>query len=275
MVKSSTVLVGGSGFIGTRLASRLLSRERSGVVIVDKAPSRSFPDHHIYADVTDAISLARAIPADALLVNLAAEHRDDVSPASKYWNVNVEGARNLCEVARDKHVNKLVFTSTVAIYGFAPVGTREDGQTNPFNEYGRSKLAAEAIYRDWQAERPHQRSLVILRPTVVFGERNRGNVYNLLRQVASNRFVMVGGGTNRKSIAYVENVVAAIEHCMEFGPGIYVYNYVDKPDFTMNELVAEVRRMLGRRAVGRYSSAILVRIFHRRIAGYSGPLERA
>ena len=131
------------------------------------------------------------------------------------------------------------------------MGTGEGGQTNPFNEYGRSKLAAEAVYREWQAERPEQRSLVILRPTVVFGERNRGNVYNLLRQVASNRFVMVGGGTNRKSIAYVENVAAAIEHCMGFGPGIYVYNYVDKPDFSMNELVGEVRRMLRRPATGK------------------------
>lgn len=86
---------------------------------------------------------------------------------------------------------------------------------------------------------------MIIRPTVVFGEQNRGNVYNLLRQIASGRFVMVGSGENRKSMAYVENVAAFIEYCISFKPGVHVYNFADKPDFTMNQLVGSVKRILG------------------------------
>lgn len=48
----------------------------------------------------------------------------------------------------------------------------------------------------------------ILRPTVIFGERNRGNVYNLLKQISGGKFLMVGKGNNRKSMAYVGNIVA-------------------------------------------------------------------
>ena len=87
---------------------------------------------------------------------------------------------------------------------------------------------------------------MIIRPTVVFGEQNRGNVYNLLRQIASGKFVMVGNGENRKSMAYVENVAAFIEYSMSFKPGVHIYNFIDKPDFTMNSLVANVNRILGR-----------------------------
>lgn len=87
---------------------------------------------------------------------------------------------------------------------------------------------------------------MIVRPTVVFGEQNRGNVYNLLRQIASGKFVMVGSGENRKSMAYVENIAAFIEYSMSFKPGVYIYNFIDKPDFTMNSLVANVNRILGR-----------------------------
>lgn len=149
-------------------------------------------------------------------------------------------------VARKNNVQKIIFTSSVAVYGFAPLGTNESGKIAPFNDYGRTKWEAEQIYKDWQAEDPENRTLVIIRPTVVFGERNRGNVFNLLKQIASGKFVMVGDGQNRKSMAYVENVAAFIEFSLNFKPGVHIYNYIDKPDFTMNSLVGRVNKILGR-----------------------------
>ena len=103
---------------------------------------------------------------------------------------------------------------------------------------------AEQVYKAWQLEDPENRTLVIIRPTVIFGEGNRGNVYNLFRQIALQRFLMFGDGTNRKSMAYVENVVAFIEHSLSFAPGLHIYNYIDKPDFDMNKLVSFVRKTL-------------------------------
>jgi GlcNAc-P-P-Und epimerase len=236
-------IIGGSGFIGTRLATRFNDK---GLLfqILDKAPSSCFPDDYRWADVRDVGSLREQISGGPV-INLAAEHRDDVRPLSLYQDVNVEGARNVCQVAREKGVRTIVFTSTVAVYGFAPANTDERGEINPFNAYGRTKWDAEQVYREWHAEDPENRTLVIVRPTVVFGERNRGNVYYLLRQIASGRFVMVGSGRNVKSMAYVENIAAFLEFNMSLGPGCHVYNYVDKPDFEMNALVATVRERLG------------------------------
>jgi nucleoside-diphosphate-sugar epimerase len=70
----------------------------------------------------------------------------------------------------------IIFTSTVAVYGFAKIGTEESGKIAPFNDYGRTKYEAEEVFKAWQAEAPEERTLVIIRPTVVFGEQNRGNV---------------------------------------------------------------------------------------------------
>ncbi len=236
-------LVGGSGFIGTRLGERCQDHGRTFTVI-DKGPSAQFPGSHRFADVRDVQSL-RATMTGSAVVNLAAEHRDDVRPLSLYEEVNVQGARNVCQVAVEKGVRTIVFTSTVAVYGFAPPNTGENGVINPFNEYGRTKWEAEQVYREWHEADPANRTLVIVRPTVVFGEQNRGNVYNLLRQIASGRFVMIGSGRNVKSMAYVENIAAFLEYSLSFAPGLYVYNYVDKPDFDMNTLVATVRERLG------------------------------
>ncbi|MBB5022849.1 NAD-dependent epimerase/dehydratase family protein [Desulfurispira natronophila] len=238
-------VIGGSGFIGTRLC-RCLADSCKDFTIIDKAPSAAFDERGALADVRCVNSLRAAVPGESVLVNLAAEHRDDVQPRNLYDAVNVDGARNICTVAREKGIRHIVFTSSVAVYGFAPPGTDESGDINYFNDYGRTKWLAEKVFREWQAEDALNRTLVIVRPTVVFGEQNRGNVYNLLRQVASGKFVMIGNGNNRKSMAYVENVAAFLEHCLTFSPGVHVFNYVDKPDFDMNALVGTVREQLGK-----------------------------
>lgn len=238
-------IIGGSGFIGTRL-STIFNKKNVAFTILDKNIGVSFPKLTRKVDIRSLEDLRASIDFNAVVINLAAEHRDDVSPRSLYDEVNIEGARNICEIANERAVTKIVFTSSVAVYGFAPMGTNESGEIAPFNDYGRTKWEAEQVYKQWQSEDPQNRTLVIIRPTVVFGERNRGNVFNLLRQIASGKFVMVGDGLNRKSMAYVENVAAFLEYSLDFRPGVHIYNYIDKPDFTMNTLVSHVNKLLGR-----------------------------
>ena len=238
-------IIGGSGFIGSRLSNRL-TKNKKEFGIVDKAMSKSFSSICSIADVRDANSLTKVLEGSDIIINLAAEHRDDVTPKTLYDDVNVQGARNVCEVAEQKGISTIIFTSSVAVYGFAPIGTDESGEINYFNDYGRTKYEAELVYKAWQEKDPENRKLVIVRPTVVFGEQNRGNVYNLLRQIASGKFMMIGDGTNRKSMAYVENVTAFLEYSLGFENGVHIYNYIDKPDFDMNTLVAKVNKALGK-----------------------------
>ena len=86
---------------------------------------------------------------------------------------------------------------------------------------------------------------------MIFGEGNRGNVFNLLNQIASGKFLMVGKGENKKSMAYIGNVVAFLEACTATERKYGIYNYVDTPDLTMNELVSVVRKQLkGKHGIG-------------------------
>lgn len=246
-------LFGGSGFIGARLCCRL-SKNNSGETLIYDIRQPLEQEHlsgFNYCDVSKKIN-DDLLGASDVIVNLAAEHRDDVTPKSLYDRVNVDGAVNICNLAVEKDISTIVFTSSVAVYGFAVPGIGESGAIRPFNDYGRTKWEAEQIYRKWQAQDSSKRSLVIVRPTVVFGEGNRGNVYNLLRQIASGHFLMIGDGLNQKSLAYVENVAAFLEHSISFGPGLHIYNYVDKPDFSMNNLIAYVNNVLGRKKTTKF-----------------------
>ena len=236
-------IIGGSGFVGTRLARRLLEAGHT-VRIADKRPSHAYPELWTRCDIrnapqekaefaeslTDADtapgaaaeaarlqsmhSLIDALRGSGAVINLAAEHRDDVTPKTLYDEVNVEGSRHVCDACTALGIRTVVFTSSVAVYGFAPAGTDESGAIAYFNDYGRTKYLAEGVYRGWLAGST-ENCAVIIRPTVIFGEQNRGNVYNLLRQIAGGRFPMVGKGTNRKSMNYVENVAAFVQYCIE------------------------------------------------------------
>ena len=238
-------VVGGAGFVGVRLSATLRA-EGHDVRVIDVVARETEEFGHQCADVRSRDSLAGALDGADVVYNLAAVHRDDVKPMSLYDEVNVTGAVNVCDVCREIGVAKIIFASSVAVYGLAAPSISEEEDPEPSSAYGRSKLRAEEVHRQWQEEEPTRRSLVIVRPTVVFGERNRGNVYQLLHQIMTRRFVMVGSGRNRKSMAYVGNVSAFLVHVLGLGAGTHLFNYVDGPDLSMEELVQTILVALGR-----------------------------
>jgi nucleoside-diphosphate-sugar epimerase len=138
-------------------------------------------------------------------------------------------------------VKKIIFTSSVAIYGLNKSNPDENHIEDPFNHYGKSKWQAEQVIKAWYDKDPSGKSVTILRPTVIFGERNRGNVFNLLKQICSGRFMMIGKGENKKSMAYVGNIVAFIDNRIEKAEAGYnVFNYSDEPSLSMIELTSLV-----------------------------------
>ena len=241
---NNIAIIGGSGFVGSRLIQDI--KDRSKIVNYDKTQSAQFPYLTVLGDVRDLEALPRVLKAADFVVLLAAEHRDDVTPTSLYYDVNVQGTANVLEAMDRESIRKLVFTSTVAIYGMnRSTPPKEEDPPDAFNDYGKSKVEAEKLIETWVAK-GDGRSAMIVRPTVIFGEDNRGNVYNLLEQLHRGRFIMIGNGLNRKSMAYVGNVSAFIDFKLEQGfKGLEIYNYVDTPDLDMNTLVAEVCRSKG------------------------------
>lgn len=235
-------LIGGSGFVGTRLIDLL--RHDYQLRNIDKRQSHFFSDITVIGDVRDKDKMVELLEGTDVVVLLAAEHRDDVSPVSLYYDVNVGGMRNVLAAMEANGIKRIVFTSSVAVYGLNKKNPDEEHPKDPFNHYGKSKWQAEEVLQEWFKGHGDW-NINILRPTVIFGERNRGNVYNLLHQISSGKFLMVGDWNNKKSMAYVGNIVAFIRFLIEEqSSGYNVYNYIDKPDMTMNELVGHVSKVL-------------------------------
>lgn len=72
-----------------------------------------------------------------------------MTPVSLYYDVNVEGARNIVRAAELNNVKRIIFTSTVAVYGLNSHELDENSPVEPFNHYSKSKPRAEEIFRKW------------------------------------------------------------------------------------------------------------------------------
>lgn len=241
-------VTGGAGFIGTEFV-KLLRAEGHDTRIIDIKKSSSFPDISSVSDICVMEQLLEGLRGCTEIYHLAAEHRDDVTPTERYYQVNGTGTANLVDVAEVQDVDTIVFTSTVAVYGLGQEASSESSEAAPFNDYGRSKLQAEEILKLWAQRKPGRR-LVIVRLAATFGPGSRGNLHRMIEAIHRGRFVVVGSGRNRKSIAYVKNVAAFLGMCRSLPAGTTVVNYADKPDLTTADLVRTVRRALGRAGTG-------------------------
>lgn len=270
-------LIGGSGFLGTRLTELLLQTTDHDIVIIDKVKSDKYPQLTQLGNVLDRDKLTMLLAGVDLVVLLAAEHRDDVTPVAKYYDVNVGGMENTLAAMENNAIKRMVFTSSVAVYGLGKENPTEETAVAPFNHYGESKLQAERVLEKWNLTHTDW-NIHVIRPTVIFGEGNRGNVYNLLQQIASGRFMMIGKGDNQKSMSYIGNIVAFIAYLItEKTSGYHLYNYGDKPDLTTNDLVYYTSEVLGRNIptlripyalglLGGYAFDVLAFLFRRKFA---------
>ena len=233
-------VIGGSGFVRKNLCWQLAFKQQD-FGIIDIKMSNQSPEKCKINDLRYINTLPDTITGD-VVVNLVAVHPDDVGGKTEYQCTNMDRAENVVLVCEENGIDKIVCKGSVVVHGFLEPGTDESGIINPFNEYRRTKFEAEEKLRTWHV--CGDKSLLIVLPNVIFGEGNRGNVCNLVNQIASGKFLMVFKGENKKSMAYIGNIAAFLETCIATEQKYGVYKYVDTPDLTMNELVSQVRAKL-------------------------------
>lgn len=243
-------VTGATGFIG-RTAVAALRASGHECVCFDRLPFPGGGSHNgfIRGDIRDAEAVNRAIAGCHAALHLAAAHHDFGIAAETYHDVNVTGTEVVLQAMESAGIDDIAFFSTAAVYGATQGVRTEETPTAPVTPYGATKLEAEAVLSRWATANP-ARSVLIIRPTVVFGRDNFANMFTLIRQIDRGRFALVGNGTNRKSLAYVGNLVEALLQRWPHPavPGVRLYNYADLPDLTSREIAEAVYAGLGRQA---------------------------
>ncbi|UCH11071.1 MAG: NAD(P)-dependent oxidoreductase [Fidelibacterota bacterium] len=232
------LITGNQGFIGSILSNALIGAEHtiSGIDIRDEGVGNRPGSRFVQGDIRDRAVLREAMSGADCVIHLAAEHADSNIPSQRYFAINENGTKSLLDAATEHGISKFVLFSSVAVYGL-PGRATEETPPSPTHPYGASKLGAEAAVERWVSDDP-ARAAIILRPTAVFGPENYANLYRLISMVCEGTFRWIGKGNNIKSVAYVENLVAATLYLLgRMESGIQVYNYSDDPQLRMKQLV--------------------------------------
>jgi dTDP-glucose 4,6-dehydratase len=194
------ILIGGDGFVGRHLASKLVSMGEE-VVVADIERS----DLEIYwsvgaipVDIRDAAAVRRLpIGPDDVVYNLAAKMLTPIQLRSRRhafcWPTNYDGARNLYSEVRDAGASKIVQFTTDMVYGRTRTSPKtEDHPKVPLGEYGASKLATEGLTESFRADGV---DVTVLRPRLIIGPGRLGILAKLFKLIDRGFPVpMIGSG---------------------------------------------------------------------------------
>lgn len=210
--KMSRILItGATGFIGSRLAQRLLARNADLVLLgrlrneVEQNRAADLRQLGLTVKEVDLTSepLEPVVVGVERVIHLAAAQHEANQAESYFERVNVGGTRRLLEASTQAGVRRFVYGSTIGVYGQALDGEiSEHSRVAPDNHYGRTKLAAEQVVRDYG----DRIETSIARISETYGPGD----YRLLKLFSGIRkgiFLMIGSGDNLHQLVYVDDLV--------------------------------------------------------------------
>ncbi len=202
------LVTGATGFVGQHVARRL--RKTSDVVVLVRDPekeARVLGDGYdvVQGDLRDGPSIVRALDGVDVVYHIAARRDHWGRPYSEYYAANVTGTQNLLDAVRANGARKIVYCSSVGVYGY-DFAYRPVDEAHPFggklNYYHETKKLAEELVQ--KSDLP----IVTVRPGWIYGPNDdNGGVTTMLLKIASGRFAIVGSGTNRLHPVYIDDVV--------------------------------------------------------------------
>lgn len=250
------LITGGAGYIGYSLVKQLLSDvdELHSITIYDNLSRKNYsffteakfdhkPVKFVHGEILDGRALTQALEGIDCVIHLAAKVTTPFADADAHAfdQVNHWGTAQLAYAIEKSNVKKVIYVSSISIYGDAEQPYLESAAPNPRTFYGRSK---------WEGERQLQ---VLTRDREVFILRS-GNVYgynpSYRIDAVVNRFMFQanflgkitinGNGDQHRSFIHVDKAAHAIVHVADgkVQPGIY--NLVEH-NFSINEVVDTIK----------------------------------
>ena len=251
MAPMRVFLTGATGFIGSHVARALMARNDSLCCLCRPTSQHDdledLPIEWAVGDLTDRNSLRRAMTGAELVFHCAADYRLYARDPAEIYRSNVDGTRNVLELAAELGVRRIVYTSsvgTLALGGARPANENARAQLEDMvGDYKRSKFLAERVVESW-IERGLP--IVVVSPSTPIGERDA-------RPTPTGRIVV--DFLNRRLPAYVDtglNLVdvrdVALGHLLAAERGRPGESYIlGAVNLTLQQMLELLGRLTGRR----------------------------
>ncbi|UCG11814.1 MAG: NAD(P)-dependent oxidoreductase [Deltaproteobacteria bacterium] len=242
----NVLITGGTGFIGSRLALRCLEQGFS-VTVLGQVNNETEEQNKelisnkgakiVLASVTERAKIFESLSDIDIVYHLAAAQHEANVPDQHFWDVNVEGTRNVLEASVSAQVKRFIHGSTIGVYGSALEGSiSEQTPLRPDNIYGVTKLEGEKLVLAFEDKLP----VVVIRISETYGPGDR-RLLKLFKAIKKNSFFMIGDGKNLHHPIYIDDLIDGLllAATVEVAAG-QVFLLAGKEAITTNDMVATI-----------------------------------
>lgn len=247
-----SVITGATGLLGSHIAELLVARGEPVRAVVrsssDTTWLRGLGIDIAEADIKDPAAVRRAV-AGARIVYHCAARVGDWGTWDEFHAGTVETTRHVAEACREAKVDRLLHVSSVAAYGHPAADKAEYTEDEPLGQnlwlfwdyYARSKREAEAEARQLG------QGVTIVRPTWIYGPRDRAVIPRMLKAISKGRVRVVGRGDNLLNMVYASDVAeGAVLAANHPGAAGETYNLSSAGEITQQQLLNTLCDALGR-----------------------------
>lgn len=242
-------ITGATGFIGSHLAERLVSKGYKLRCLVrgtsDTSILKSLGAELVTVDMCDKDGLWKALKGVDIVYHSAGVVGEWLSK-EEAQRINIAGTKNLLEASIEAGVKRFVHVSSLAVLGMKDHhNTPADAPYQMTGDiYSDTKIESEKIVMDYYAKRGLP--VVIVRPGFVFGTRDRRFLPRMLKMLEDNKFAFLGSGNNIMNVVYIDNLVDVL---IEAGTNKTAvgqkYNVTNKDKVTMRDFVYMISEIRG------------------------------
>lgn len=248
------LITGAHGFVGSFLCADLVRQGQSvRAALRTSQPVRDNVESAIVGEIDGETVWAEALKGVDVIVHLAARvhvmQETAADPLAEFLRVNLNGTTNLARQAVLAGVKRLVYLSSIGVNGNRTEGGRAFSEIDiphPHNVYAVSKWQAEQALRE--IARDTGLEIVVVRPTLVYGPRAKGNFLRLLAAIDNEIPLPLAGARNERSLVYVGNLASALIVCATHHAAAgQTYLVRDGEDNSTAQLVEKIAAALGRK----------------------------
>jgi UDP-glucose 4-epimerase len=245
------LVTGAGGFLGSCLIGELRRDGRQiRAVLRDKRQAVLLPSdvETVLADVREKSRMLESAAGCETIIHLAgkAHALDEIGHDHEYEAVNVEGTRNVLEAAVASGTKRLLFISSVKVFGEETDGcVDEASEANPQTAYGRSKWDAERLVAEY-GERSGMMALSLRLP-MVYGPTMKGNLYRMIAAIDRGWFPPLPPLSTRRSMLHIQNLAHAIQACLASQQFVRpAYIVTDEESYSTTAMYEQIRLGLGK-----------------------------
>ncbi|MFP4141003.1 MAG: NAD-dependent epimerase/dehydratase family protein [Planctomycetota bacterium] len=282
------LITGATGLLGSHIAEKLHQSDQPVRALVrptsDTAFLESIGVELASGDVTDPASLIKAMEGVHTVYHAAAQV-GDWGPWERFQAVTIDGTRNMLAAAENAGIQRFLHISSISAYGHpdgeglvldetAPLGV----DLHKWSYYSRAKVEAEKLA--WAAHRDGRVPVTVVKPSWLYGERDRASMPRLIRAIRAGKGKLIGDGSNRLNLTYAgneaEGCILAATNDDALGEN---YNLSNDGVITQAEYMNKIADILGCPPVTKkvpykvaYSAAFLMELFGHMVGKKTPPL---